>query len=88
MTKLVVVLDSTVTSDDPTMNLVRAAHQRGDLAETTDLTISGCPGGTNTGKPTVLLLHNVGGTPIFCETTLALFLSAADALKAKYGDPR
>lgn len=88
MTKLVVILDSTATSDDPTLNLVRAAHARGDLAETTSLTIAGCPEGTSSGKPTVLFLHDVGGTPIFCETTLALFLTAADALKAKYGDPR
>ncbi len=88
MTDLVLVLDSTTTSDDQTLNLARAAHARGDLTETSRLTIAGCPEGTSGGKPSVLILHDVKGVPVFCETTLALFLTAADALKAKYGDPR
>ena len=88
MTGLVLVLDSTVTSDDRTLNMAREAKRQGTLAETSSLTIAGCPEGTENGYPSVLLIHDVGGTPVLGETTLALFLTVADALKAKYGDPR
>jgi hypothetical protein len=52
--------------------------------------IGGMPEGTENGHPTVMigLDNEEDGGIIVVETTLALFLSAADALKAKYGDPR
>lgn len=47
-------------------------------------------GGMQSGKPSVAIgvfLPNNGGC-VMAETSLALFLSAADAFKARYGDPR
>lgn len=52
------------------------------------LVIGGMPLGTREGKPTVMIGLDQGGNFLIAETTLALFLAAADALKAKYGDPR
>lgn len=88
MVGITLILDMTLPSKDPTLNLVQSAHLRGDLAEATALTFAACPEGTKAGKPTVMLMMDVMGTPIYGETTLALFLTAADSFKAKYGDPR
>ncbi len=33
-----------------------------------------------------MLIMYVMGSPIYCETSLAMFLTAADSLKVKYGD--
>lgn len=52
--------------------------------------ISGLSKGTVQGNPTVaiaLYLPYKGGC-IMGQTSLKLFLTAADALKARYGDPR
>jgi hypothetical protein len=52
--------------------------------------ITGLAGGMESGKPSVcigLFLPHNGGC-VIGETSLALFLTAADALKARYGDPR
>lgn len=63
--------------------------KEGTIAEGTDLNIGGLACGTEAGKPTVWLLVEVkDGKPVFIETTLALLLTAADALKARHGDPR
>lgn len=46
--------------------------------------------GMQSGKPSVaiaMFLPNGGGC-VVGETSLAMFLSAADALRARYGDPR
>ena len=55
-----------------------------------ELIVGGMPQGTESGKPTVMLaLEQPGGHGfLVAETTLSLFLTAADVLKAKYGDPR
>lgn len=50
--------------------------------------VAGLPHGTQRGKPTVSVRIEVDGEVVLAETTLALFLTAADALKVKYGDPR
>lgn len=60
-------------------------------AHTTEpMRITALEGGMQSGKPSVVigmfLPH--GGGCVIGETSLALFLSAADALKARYGDPR
>lgn len=55
------------------------------------LTIGGMAEGTETGKPVVMVaIDDPDGsdTVLVMQTTLSLFLTAADALKAKYGDPR
>lgn len=52
-------------------------------------TIGGLAGGMVGGKPSVgihFMLPN--GEGVLFETSLALFLTAADALRARFGDPR
>ena len=56
---------------------------------TQDLEVAGIPGGMASGKPSVMLRLNLpNGTTVLGETSLALFLTAADALRARFGDPR
>lgn len=61
------------------------------LAHTTEsIRIAGLAGGMQSGKPSVAIgvfLPNNGGC-VIAETSLALFLTAADGLKARFGDPR
>ncbi len=53
------------------------------------IVIGGMPGGTELGNPTVMIAFRMNeGYSLVAETTLALFLEAADVLKAKHGDPR
>lgn len=55
----------------------------------TPLIIGGMAKGTVEGKPVVMLGIQIDKNEYLVkQTTLSLFLSAADALKAKYGDPR
>lgn len=54
-----------------------------------DLRVSALAAGTTSGKPSVgIAITMTDGTVVFAETTLALFLTAADAFKAAHGDPR
>lgn len=55
-----------------------------------EVVVGGMPEGTVGGKPTVMIgLEQPGGNGfLVVETTLALFLTAADGLKARHGDPR
>jgi hypothetical protein len=61
------------------------------LAHTTEpIAIGALAGGMKSGKPSVAIamyLPNNGGC-VLGETSLALFLATADALKARFGDPR
>jgi hypothetical protein len=51
--------------------------------------IGGMSKGTENGKPVVMIaIDTDDGDVMVIQTTLALFLSAADALKAYHGDPR
>lgn len=51
--------------------------------------VTGLEGGMKSGKPSAALrLDLPDGRIVIAETSLALFLTAADALKARYGDPR
>lgn len=53
------------------------------------LIIGGMQNATEDGNPVVMIGFDEGrGGVRVAQTTLKLFLSAADALKAKYGDPR
>lgn len=61
------------------------------LGHTTEpIRVVALEGGMKSGKPSVaigvFLPH--GGGCVIAETSLALFLSAADALRARFGDPR
>jgi hypothetical protein len=52
---------------------------------------AGLPAGMQSGKPAVGILVRLpdgDATPVFAETSLAMFLTIADALRARYGDPR
>jgi len=51
--------------------------------------MAGLHEGMTSGKPSVSIrLDLPNGTIVVAETSLALLLTAADALKAHYGDPR
>jgi hypothetical protein len=53
------------------------------------VTIGAMAQGTETGKPVVLIGFDLGDDGVLvAQTTLTLFLTAADVLKARYGDPR
>lgn len=52
------------------------------------LIIGGMADGTAGGKPIVMIGLDMEDHILVAQTTLTLFLTAADALKAKYGDPR
>lgn len=63
--------------------------ERGDVHETEDFILTSLPDGMVSGKPSVGLYFDLpGGKGLFAQTSLALFLTAADMLRAKYGDPR
>ncbi len=52
-------------------------------------TISALADGMKSGNPSVAVIIDLsGGVVVFAETSLKLFLTAADALKARHGDPR
>lgn len=56
---------------------------------TTTIGVAGLPGGMESGKPSVSLrLELDDGSTVLAETSLVIFLAAADALRARYGDPR
>ena len=53
------------------------------------IVVGGLEGGMASGNPSVaLLIETEPAAVIMAETSLKLFLWAADVLKAKYGDPR
>jgi len=53
-----------------------------------ELAIGGMAEGTENGKPVVMIGLDMGESVLVVQTTLALFLTAAEAFKARYGDPR
>lgn len=61
----------------------------GLLLSAPDMELVGLADGTASGAPVVMAFLTLpDGRTVMAETTLALFLTAADALKARYGDPR
>lgn len=59
------------------------------LEATAPVVIGGLEGGMATGNPSVGIIVEIEpGLAVFAQTSLKLFLAAADVLKAKYGDPR
>jgi hypothetical protein len=58
-------------------------HIKGSMA------VAALKGGMESGAPSVAIRVDINeNESVVAETSLALFLSAADVLKAKYGDPR
>jgi hypothetical protein len=61
----------------------------GKVIRSEDIELAVLKGGMASGKPSIAIRINLDDdSVVFAETSLALFLSAADAFKAKYGDPR
>lgn len=53
------------------------------------INLAGLAGGMVSGKPSVGIRVNLpDGRVVIAQTSLRLFLTCADALKARYGDPR
>lgn len=58
-------------------------------AEAVDLIVAGLARGMESGRPSVMFrLDMPDGSVAIAQTSLVLFLTAADALRARYGDPR
>lgn len=80
----------------PTIDIVLREPTWPDLADkpnvhhvTEPIGITGLVGGMTSGAPSVALRIDLSnGDTVIAETSLKLLLTAADALKAKYGDPR
>jgi hypothetical protein len=54
-----------------------------------DFVVTALTGGMASGMPSVAIIIPLpDGSVVFAESSLRLLLTAADALKAKYGDPR
>lgn len=59
------------------------------IHEVQNFAVSALPAGMESGKPSVAMIAELpDGSYVFAETSLVLFLTAADALRARYGDPR
>lgn len=59
------------------------------VGEEAYIEVGGLPGGMASGKPSVAFCIPLpDGRVVIAETSLALLLTAGDALKARYGDPR
>ena len=57
--------------------------------EAPPIQLSGLENGMSSGKPSVMIrLDLPDGRTVLAETSLALLLIAADAFKARFGDPR
>ena len=60
-----------------------------DAVRVENMTITSLSAGLQSGKPSVAVVIDLpDGRYVMAETSLALFLTAADALKAAHGDPR
>jgi hypothetical protein len=54
-----------------------------------DFDVAALDGGMQSGAPSIAIKIDLPtGQVVFAETSLKLFLTAADAFKARYGDPR
>lgn len=85
MPALNIILDGTGAWPDLAEKQARGLfiHTQGDMA------VAALPGGCESGAPSVSIRIDLpNGQSIMAETTLALWLTAADAFRAKYGDPR
>jgi hypothetical protein len=73
---------------DTAEKLVKAGHLV-HITNDAQIDIGGMPKGTKQGNPTVMFAFKTSDDKgVIVETTMALFLSAADALRNVYGDPR
>lgn len=60
-----------------------------EVVRTNEFAVGGLAGGMTNGAPAVVTVIELpDGRVVFAETSLALFLTAADVFKDRYGDPR
>ena len=68
---------------------LQARYRAGDVLTGEHLEVGGLAAGMVSGAPSVAIRVDLPeGKVAIAETSLALFLQAADALKARFGDPR
>jgi hypothetical protein len=80
---------SLTVTPDATQNKISVLENAKHTAHADEIAIGGIPNGMESGLPSVVIALDLGqGTVAVAKTSLALLLSTADALKAKYGDPR
>jgi hypothetical protein len=78
-----------IPDGDGALPQMRKHIEEGTLIHVQELTVTGLPGGMTSGNASVGIFVDLpDGRAVFVETSLSLFLSAADALKARHGDPR
>jgi hypothetical protein len=84
-------IDLTLTSDGDGVwpDLQERLAKPCTTGEADRLHVAGLAAGMTSGKPSVTLrLDFADGLSRVAQTSLALFLTAAEALRAAYGDPR
>jgi hypothetical protein len=82
MVALSLILDGTQEASGPPFDPATVLHVTGMVK------VIGMPNGTQAGKPTVMIRATLpDGRDVFIETTLALFVTAARGLLARYGEP-
>jgi hypothetical protein len=88
MPSLQIMLDSDGIWGDLTA-LYRDGRLLLAMGDAAALQVAALPGGMMSGAPSVTLRIDLpDGRVVLTETSLALFLTAADMLKARHGDPR
>lgn len=66
-----------------------AGYGRKKFQKTEDLEVAALAAGMQSGAPSIVFRVTCpDGRVVLAETSLALLLTAADAFKARYGDPR
>ena len=82
-------IDLRLTGNGPAWPDLAAKEQAGKLIHVTQaIGISGIPNGMQSGAPSVAIrLDLQDGRVVLVETSLKLFLMAANGLRARFGDP-
>jgi hypothetical protein len=79
-----IVLNIILDGDGKFPHLAKAASR-----PVKELTVTSLDAGMKSGDPSVaFVVELVDGSYVFAETSLKLLLTAADALRARHGDPR
>lgn len=85
MTPLTIILDGDAAWPD----LAPDAPDRPELIEGHLEAVAGIANGTANGHPAVAFrIELPDGSVVLAQTTLALFLTAAEGIAARHGDPR
>lgn len=86
---MIIIESLTIFPDAEIGGMLADVPNRDSLTECRDMAVGGLSAGTDSGRPSVIIrMTTPNGNVMVGETTLALFLTAADGLKARHGDPR